>query len=70
MGHHEVNHSVNVICNLGKEKSKKTQCRTQLHIPIKQPPKHRQNRYLQHTYILNMCLCCSLQFAHLPSNTV
>jgi hypothetical protein len=23
MGHHEVNHSVNVICNLGKEKKKK-----------------------------------------------
>ena len=24
MGHHEVNHSVNVICNLGKENRKKS----------------------------------------------
>ena len=37
MGHHEVNHSVNVICNLGKENRKKAHCRTQLHIPIEQP---------------------------------
>ena len=69
MGHHEVIHSVNVICNLGKEKRNKNTT-----LSDTAPYSNRKTTETQvksipatHINIRNMCFCCSLQFAHLPS---